>query len=111
VAEVALDQRDMLRLSTLEAAKVWHLDDITGSLAVGKRGDVIVVDTRAPHLHPLNEAVTTIVMNAGPADVDTVIVDGEIVKSGGALVGVHAERARSLIDASNGRLMHPDTTG
>ncbi len=109
VQEVALDQRDMLRLCTLDAARAWHLDDITGSLTVGKRGDVIVVDTRRPHLQPLNDAVTTVVMNAGPSDVDTVIVDGEIVKSGGALVGPHAERARELIGASNTRLMQPDT--
>ena len=105
VQEVSLDQRDMLRLATLDAARVWHLDDVTGSLTVGKRGDVIVVDTRRPHLQPLNEPVTTIVMNAGPSDVDTVIVDGEIVKSGGALVGAHAERARELVKASNDRLM------
>ena len=47
-------------------------------------------------------------MNAGPSDVDTVIVDGEIVKAGGALVGPHAERARDLIHASNARLMRPE---
>ena len=105
VSEVALDQRDMLRLSTLDAARVWHLDDTIGSLTVGKRGDVILIDARRPHLHPLNDAVTTIVMNAGSSDVDTVIVDGEIVKAGGVLVGPHAERARGLIAASNTRLM------
>jgi cytosine/adenosine deaminase-related metal-dependent hydrolase len=66
---------------------------------------VIVVDARRPHLQPLNDPVTTIVMNAGPSDVDTVIVGGEIVKSGGKLVGPHVERALQLIAASNERLM------
>jgi cytosine/adenosine deaminase-related metal-dependent hydrolase len=56
-------------------------------------------------LQPLNEPLTTVVFNAGPSDVDTVIVDGEIVKSGGALVGPHVDRARQLIAASNERLM------
>jgi hypothetical protein len=49
--------------------------------------------------------VTTVVMNAGPADVDTVIVEGEIVKWGGALVGSHVDRALQLVSASNERLM------
>ena len=78
-------------------------DDLT----IGKQADLIVVDTRRPHLHPLNDPVATIVMNAGPSDVDTVIVDGEIVKSGGLLVGAHADRAFELVAASNERLVAP----
>jgi cytosine/adenosine deaminase-related metal-dependent hydrolase len=105
VAEVQLDQRDMIRLATLNGAHVWHLDAEVGSLTVGKRADVILVDAQRPHLQPLNEPLTTVVFNAGPSDVDTVIVDGEIVKSGGALVGPHVDRARQLIAASNERLM------
>jgi cytosine/adenosine deaminase-related metal-dependent hydrolase len=107
VAEVELDQRDMLRLSTLDAARAWHLDAKIGSLTVGKQADLIIVDTQRPHLHPLNDPVTMIVLNAGPSDVDTVIVDGEIVKSGGLLVGPHADRAFELVAASNERLMAP----
>ena len=103
-ADVQLDHRDMLRVTTLDAARAWHLDATTGSLTVGKRADVIVVDVQRPHMQPLNEPVTTIVMNAGPSDVETVIVDGEIVKSGGRLVGEHAERALQLVLASNERL-------
>ncbi|MFQ5427265.1 MAG: amidohydrolase family protein, partial [Gaiellales bacterium] len=111
VAEVELDQRDMLRLATLEAAKTWHLDAMIGSLSVGKQADVIIVDARRPHLQPLNEPITTVVMNAGPADVDIVIVDGEIVKSEGALVGPNVERALQLASASNERLTTPTAAG
>jgi 5-methylthioadenosine/S-adenosylhomocysteine deaminase len=107
VAEVQLDQRDMLRLATLDAARAWHLDAEIGSLAVGKQADLIIVDTGRPHLHPSNDPVASIVMNAGPSDVETVIVDGEIVKSGGLLVGPRAERAFELVTASNERLTAP----
>ena len=44
-------------------------------------------------------------MKAGPSDVDTVIVAGEIVKSDGALTGPHVDRALQLVIASNERLM------
>jgi 5-methylthioadenosine/S-adenosylhomocysteine deaminase len=105
IAEVELDHRDMLRLATLDAARAWHLEATTGSLTVGKQADVIVIDAQRPHLQPLNEPVTTLVMNAGPSDVDTVIVGGEIVKQGGALVGAHVDHAARLIAASNEGVM------
>ena len=69
---------------------------------------LILVDTHRPHLSPLNDPVNTVVLNAGPADVDTVIVDGEIVKSGGALVGDIADQARELAAASSRRILNTD---
>jgi 5-methylthioadenosine/S-adenosylhomocysteine deaminase len=102
--DVKLDHRDMLHLATLSGAQAWHLDKQVGSLTVGKRADVILIDTRRPHLTPLNDPVNSVVLNAGPSDVDTVIVEGEIVKAGGVLTGQHADRARELVTASNQRL-------
>jgi 5-methylthioadenosine/S-adenosylhomocysteine deaminase len=59
---------------------------------------------RQPHLDGYDDPVTTMVMNAGPADVETVIVSGEVMKHGGHLVGPHAEHARELIEQSRTRL-------
>jgi cytosine/adenosine deaminase-related metal-dependent hydrolase len=101
---VDLDQRDMLRLATLGGARTWHLDDQIGSLTEGKQADIVIVDMRQPHLDGYDDPVTTMVMNAGPADVETVIVSGEVVKHGGHLVGPHAEHARELIGQSRSRL-------
>jgi cytosine/adenosine deaminase-related metal-dependent hydrolase len=104
VAEVDLDQRDMLRLATLGGARVWQLDDQVGSLSVGKQADLAVIDMRAPHLDGFGDPVTTMVMGAGPADVETVIVAGEVVKAAGVLVGPFAERARDLMHESRASL-------
>jgi 5-methylthioadenosine/S-adenosylhomocysteine deaminase len=103
--EVTLDQRDMRYLATLGGAQVWHLEHQVGSLTVGKRADVILIGSSRPHLDPLNDPVTSVVLNAGPCDVDTVIVDGEVVKSGGVPVGAYADRTRELVVASNQRLV------
>ena len=102
VSTVELDQRDMLRLATLDAARTWHLDDEIGSLTPGKQADVTIVDLRSPHLDGFGDPVTTMVMGAGAADVETVIVGGEIRKAGGHLVG--AEEARRLMHRSRARL-------
>jgi 5-methylthioadenosine/S-adenosylhomocysteine deaminase len=44
------------------------------------------------------------VLGAGPADVETVIVGGEVVKAGGKLVGPYAETARELMWESRRRI-------
>jgi len=104
VAAVDLNQRDMLRLATVGGAHAWHLDLEVGTLTPGKAADIIVVDMRRPHLDGFDDPVTTLVMGAGPADVETVIVAGEIVKADGELAGAHAERASRLMHESRDRI-------
>ena len=101
---VELNQRDMLKLATLDAARAWHVDHEIGSLTPGKQADVTVIDMRPPHLDGFGDPVATLVMGAGAADVETVVVGGDIVKSGGTLVGPVAERARELMRESRANL-------
>ena len=101
---VELHQRDMLRLATLDAARTWRMDGEIGTLAVGKRADVAIIDMRSPHLDGFGDPVTSLVMGAGAADVETVIVEGELMKYEGSLVEPLASRARQLIHASRDRL-------
>jgi cytosine/adenosine deaminase-related metal-dependent hydrolase len=64
------------------------IGDAVGSLTPGKRADVIMVDTRAVNLAVMTEPAHLLVEAAQPANVDTVIVDGRIVKRGGRLTTV-----------------------
>lgn len=104
VATVDLDQRDMLQLATSGGARAWHLDHEVGTLTPGKAADVIVVDMRRPHLDGFGDPVPTLVMGAGPADVETVIVAGQVVKAAGELSGAHVERASQLMHESRDRI-------
>ncbi|MFE2427865.1 amidohydrolase family protein [Streptomyces sp. NPDC059373] len=104
VMDVELDQRDMLHLATTGGARAWHLDDEIGTLTVGKQGDIVVVDMRAPHLDGFGDPVSTMVFGAGAADVETVIVGGKVVKKDGQLVGPYAETARDLMKQSRTRI-------
>jgi 5-methylthioadenosine/S-adenosylhomocysteine deaminase len=63
----------------LDGARALGMADRIGSVEVGKEADLILLDTRVPHLTPLREPHTAIVFAAGRADVRTVIVAGEIV--------------------------------
>jgi len=109
VPTVALHQRDMLRLATIDGARVWKMDHEIGSLTPGKLADVAVIDMRSPHLDGYGDSIATMVLGAGPADVETVIVGGDVVKRHGQLVGEHVKKARKLMAASRERIRKRET--
>jgi 5-methylthioadenosine/S-adenosylhomocysteine deaminase len=69
----------VLEMVTIDAARGLGLEKEIGSLEPGKKADIILVDMAKPHLYPLNMPVYRIVYYAIGSDVDTVIVDGEIL--------------------------------
>ena len=73
-------------------------------LTPGKQADITVIDMRSPHLDGFGDQVAMMVLGAGPADVETVIVGGDIVKRDGKLIGDHVPRARALMEESRERL-------
>ncbi|XWN31497.1 MAG: amidohydrolase family protein [Devosia sp.] len=71
-----------LEMVTIDAAHAVGLGDLVGSLEVGKRADVILIDMRKPHLYPPHMPVFRIANFAVGSDVDTVLVDGRILMEG-----------------------------
>lgn len=65
----------ILRMATSDAAKALHFDDI-GSLAPGKRADIITLRLDQPHLVPFHSPLAALVFQANGSEVDTVLVDG-----------------------------------
>src|ERR1700728_4640716 len=104
VPAVDLHQRDMLRLATLDGARVWHLEDEIGTLTPGKQADIAVIDMRSPHLDGFGDPVAVMVLGAGPADVETVIVGGDVVKRDGKLTGEHVHHALELMHVTREHL-------
>jgi len=69
----------VLEMATLGGARVLGMEGEIGSLAVGKKADVIVVDLERPHLQPVYNVVSQLVYAAGGGDVRDVMIDGKIV--------------------------------
>ena len=90
--EFACTARQALALGTIEGARSLGLDGVTGSLTPGKRADIILVATGHLNLGVLTDAAGLLVTAAQPANVDTVLADGRILKRGGALVTLDGER-------------------
>jgi 5-methylthioadenosine/S-adenosylhomocysteine deaminase len=74
-----LPARDILAMATRAGARTLGLDDEIGSLDVGKRADVIIVERDRPHLAPGPDPYSTLVYAARGSDVRTTIVDGEVL--------------------------------
>jgi 5-methylthioadenosine/S-adenosylhomocysteine deaminase len=81
----------VLQLATIGGAEVLEMAAQIGSLAPGKKADVIVLDPQTLNFAPRVDEVSQVVFNAQPSNVEWVLVDGRILKERGRLVGVDAE--------------------
>ncbi len=88
---LALSPEQILEMATLNGARALGLGDELGSLEEGKLADFIVIDTDAPHLQPVWSPAATVVFAAQGADVDTVVVDGEVIVSGREILTMDEE--------------------
>ena len=79
---VALDAETVLRMATTWGASVLGLEDQVGTLEVGKKADIIVVDLQVPNLCPVYDPLSALVYSASGADVKDVIVDGKVLMKG-----------------------------
>jgi 5-methylthioadenosine/S-adenosylhomocysteine deaminase len=86
-----MDAVTVLKMATIDGAKSLGLQDIIGSLEVGKKADVIIIDTRKPHLIPVYNPVSHIVYAAKGSDVQDVIVDGKVLLKNRKLMTVDIE--------------------
>jgi cytosine/adenosine deaminase-related metal-dependent hydrolase len=81
-----------IEMATINGARALNLDRLTGSLTPGKRADVIAIRATDLNLAPVVDVESSIVRSVSPANVDTVIVDGRIVKRSGRLVAHDAQQ-------------------
>jgi 5-methylthioadenosine/S-adenosylhomocysteine deaminase len=75
----------VLRMATIDGARALGLDEEIGSVEVGKRADVIVVNLNQLHSSPQRDVVSTLVYSAVATDVRTTIIDGRVLMRDGEL--------------------------
>ena len=87
----ALDAQTVLRMATIEGAKVLALEHKVGSLEVGKKADVILINMDQPHLCPHHDELALLAYSATGADVHTTIINGQVVMRDRQLLTINEE--------------------
>jgi len=83
--------RKAIELATINGAKALQIADRVGSISVGKRADIILVSTRGENMGLLSDPAHLLVEACGPSNIDTVLVDGRILKRDGKLTHIDVE--------------------
>ncbi len=100
-----LSAKEAVNMATRNGAKALVWDDEIGSLEVGKKADIILLDIDKPHYRPLDDITALLVYSGYSSDVDTVIVDGNILMDGGVLRTIDLDRVYYEVDSIKTRIM------
>ena len=88
-----LDALTVLRMATAEGARALGMERIIGSLEKGKKADIIVLDTRKPHLTPMYNPYSHLVYAARAADVVHSVINGRLVMEDRVLLTMDVNEA------------------
>lgn len=67
-------------MATIDGAKALWMDKEIGSVEVGKKADLVLVDTSSPHQYPPSQNIySQLVYSTKSSDVDSVVIDGQVV--------------------------------
>ncbi len=70
---------DILKMATIEGAKVLGMENEIGSLEPGKKADMIFIKTDKLHMCPANDICANLVYSSNGADVESVMIDGKVI--------------------------------
>jgi 5-methylthioadenosine/S-adenosylhomocysteine deaminase len=87
-----ISAQKVMEMATIDAARAIGEANELGSIEVGKKADLALIDLEKPHLQPLHDVVRTLVYCANGADIATVIIDGKIVYERRRLRTVNEEK-------------------
>jgi 5-methylthioadenosine/S-adenosylhomocysteine deaminase len=96
-----LTVQQMVRMLTIDGARVLGIDGLLGSVEVGKRADLVAFDTNRLECTPAHDLASNLVYSMSPRSVRDVLVDGDLLVRNGRLVrddeAALARRHRAII--------------
>ena len=102
--KLTLKARDVLEMTTIKSAQCIGLEDKIGSLTPGKEADIVLLRKTDINMRAAPDPIAAIVLHAGVANVDTVIVGGNVVKQHGKLTYADLPRRLAELERSSERL-------
>jgi 5-methylthioadenosine/S-adenosylhomocysteine deaminase len=97
--------REALRWITVEGARMLGMQDRLGSIAPGKQADLVFIRADALNLWPVHDPVSTVVMQANLANIESVMIAGEWRKRDGKLLYDGLDRVKAELLRSASRIL------
>jgi 5-methylthioadenosine/S-adenosylhomocysteine deaminase len=97
---------EVLAMATRDGAKALGLENQVGVLKPGYKADLVLVDLNQAHLFPRHNLVAHMVYAAQGSDVDTVIIDGQLVMEGRRMLTVDEDEVRVEIESRAQRIIN-----
>ena len=88
----AVSAEDALDMCTIRGARALGLEEELGGIEEGKKADLAILNLREPQLMPWNNKVSALCYSANGSEVETVLVDGEILLENREFKTIDAER-------------------
>ncbi len=89
---VVLPAKELIKMATLGGARALQLDHEIGTIEVGKKADVILINIDLPHIAPTHNLINTLVEAVTGNDVRDVIIDGKVVMKDREVLTLDEER-------------------
>ncbi|KAB2824675.1 amidohydrolase [Aliivibrio finisterrensis] len=89
----------VIEMVTIGGAKALHMEDEIGSLEVGKKADIIIIETQSANMMPSYDPYATLVYQANPSNVETTIVNGKVVMEQRQMQTVQLDDIRQSVEA------------
>jgi 5-methylthioadenosine/S-adenosylhomocysteine deaminase len=97
--------QQVLEMATIDGAKALSWESEIGSIEVGKKADLVIMNFKKPHLCPLYSEVGHMVYAAKPADAETVMINGDIVLENRQVTGLKVEDVMDMVEKAKRALL------
>jgi len=101
----SLPAREIVKMATVGGARALGLEGEIGSIEIGKKADLILLNLDRIHSFPAADVFTTLVYSARATDVQTVIIDGEVVMDNRELLTLDQQETLALAKLELHKLM------
>jgi len=85
-------------MATIGGAKALGMENEIGSLEIGKKADIIILDLNAPHLRPMHHLPSILAYQARGTEIETVIVNGKILMENRKLTWMSEDDESKLLE-------------
>lgn len=85
---------EIVKLGTIDGAKVLNKEKEIGSIEIGKKADLVILETKSPNMFPIFDIYSTLVYSANAGNIDTVFVNGKCLVKDKKLLGIDFEKIK-----------------